>query len=332
MTKQTEAIKLVLKHAEPSFLSAGWTLVRSEGIKALREALAEQPAPITWTPEDGLRPQDIRVELYPPQPTSGMVVGMSKGVRLVHTPTGTVVECDTERSHHRNREVALKKLEAALAEQPAHPACDCGRNPHEMHRPGCAHAKSKVEYATQDQEARYRSHIENEWRKLNPEQTSQQEPLTDGFVQPVPDKCDRITWRGSYYPLPLVPPAQQELGVCGERRGACGIPCEPCEGKPDPDYVQQPAQPQQEPVAWMHEWEDGERIPMLMGRDDRNNDQPKSVRPLVYGDTSPPAQRKPLTGEEINQIEARWDASTHGSKIAFVVRETEAAHGIKENT
>lgn len=42
------------------------------------------------------------------------------------------------------------------------------------------------------------------------------------------------------------------------------------------------------------------------------------------------AQRKPLTGEEINQIEARWDASMHGSKIAFVVRETEAAHGIKE--
>ena len=45
--------------------------------------------------------------------------------------------------------------------------------------------------------------------------------------------------------------------------------------------------------------------------------------------TSPP-QRKPLTGEEMNQIEARWDASMHGSKIAFVVRETEAAHDIKE--
>lgn len=53
----------------------------------------------------------------------------------------------------------------------------------------------------------------------------------------------------------------------------------------------QPAQ-QQETVAWMHEWADGERIPMLMGRDDRNNDKPKTVRPLVYGDTSPqPAQQ-----------------------------------------
>lgn len=90
-----------------------------QAITALQAALAEQPAPATWTPEDELRPQDIRVEMYPPQPTSGMVVGMSKGVRLIHTPTGTIVECDTERSQHRNREVALKKLKAALAEQPA---------------------------------------------------------------------------------------------------------------------------------------------------------------------------------------------------------------------
>lgn len=28
------------------------------------------------------------------------------------------------------------------------------------------------------------------------------EPLTDYYVQKVPDKCDRITWRGSYYALP----------------------------------------------------------------------------------------------------------------------------------
>jgi hypothetical protein len=54
----------------------------------------------------------------------------------------------------------------------------------------------------------------------------------------------------------------------------------------------QPAPVQQEPVAWMHVWEDGEKIPMLQGRDDRNQDEPIDVRPLVYGDTSPqPAPR-----------------------------------------
>ena len=44
MTKQTEAIELVLKHAAPSFLSPGWTLVRSEDLAALQDALAAQPA------------------------------------------------------------------------------------------------------------------------------------------------------------------------------------------------------------------------------------------------------------------------------------------------
>lgn len=32
---------------------------------------------------------------------------------------------------------------------------------------------------------------------------AQAAPTTDSYVQPVPDKCDRITWRGSYYHLPL---------------------------------------------------------------------------------------------------------------------------------
>jgi hypothetical protein len=43
--------------------------------------------------------------------------------------------------------------------------------------------------------------------------------------------------------------------------------------------------PVQKPVAWMHEWEDGEMIPKLHPRDNRKMDKPKSVRPLVYADT-----------------------------------------------
>lgn len=38
--------------------------------------------------------------------------------------------------------------------------------------------------------------------------TTQAAPTTDSYVQPVPDKCDRITWRGSYYHLPLKAPQQ----------------------------------------------------------------------------------------------------------------------------
>jgi hypothetical protein len=38
-----------------------------------------------------------------------------------------------------------------------------------------------------------------------------QEPLTDGYVQLVPDKCDRIVWRTRYFHLPIAntPPAAQ---------------------------------------------------------------------------------------------------------------------------
>jgi hypothetical protein len=65
-------------------------------------------------------------------------------------------------------------------------------------------------------------------------------------------------------------------------------------------------QAQQEPVAWMHEWEDGERIPHLYPRDKRKMDKPVSVRPLVYADIKTQDGRKHrtwagLTDEEIAQ-------------------------------
>jgi hypothetical protein len=37
-----------------------------------------------------------------------------------------------------------------------------------------------------------------------------QAPLTETYVQPVPDYCDRITWRNRYYSLPLETPAAKE--------------------------------------------------------------------------------------------------------------------------
>ena len=37
------------------------------------------------------------------------------------------------------------------------------------------------------------------------------EPLTETYVQTVPDKCDRIVWRGSYYHLPLRAVAQEPV-------------------------------------------------------------------------------------------------------------------------
>jgi hypothetical protein len=59
------------------------------------------------------------------------------------------------------------------------------------------------------------------------------------------------------------------------------------------------AQPEQKPVAWMHEWEDGERIP-LMHNYSSDNDKPVSVRPLVFGDTTLPAAQ-PVQGATLQE-------------------------------
>jgi len=73
----------------------------------------------------------------------------------------------------------------------------------------------------------------------------------------------------------------------------------------------------QEPVAWMHEWDDGERIPMLRKRevDSSDIDSPKSVRPLVFGDITPPAApvQEPESFEQ-------WNAKQHGDpeEIGFL--------------
>jgi hypothetical protein len=115
-------------------------------------------------------------------------------------------------------------------------------------------------------------------------------------------------------------PAQ---GLCGGCKGSGWVTRDPDIGTDQECFVcggsgVYPKEPEQEPVAWAKFSAKGNIIDLLNEPDD-------DYTPLY---TTPP-QRKPLTPQEINQIEARWDASMHGSKIAFVVRETEAAHGIK---
>ena len=73
-----------------------------------------------------LKPEDIVVDIanYPPR---GMLVGIPVGVKITHKPTGIVVTEDSERSQHRNREVALQKLEKLVAEAQPAPMSDDNR-------------------------------------------------------------------------------------------------------------------------------------------------------------------------------------------------------------
>jgi hypothetical protein len=62
-----------------------------------------------------LSPGDVTVETYVIQ-QGGFIFRPPNGVRLIHKPTGLVVQCDSDRSQHRNRDAAWKELEKQLAE------------------------------------------------------------------------------------------------------------------------------------------------------------------------------------------------------------------------
>lgn len=50
-----------------------------------------------------------------PDPRTGIRLGPYNGVRVTHIPTGTYVDCDTERSQHKNRDKALEMLRRLIA-------------------------------------------------------------------------------------------------------------------------------------------------------------------------------------------------------------------------
>jgi peptide chain release factor 2 len=114
--------------------------------------------------------KDLRIDTYRSGGAGGQHVNMTdSAVRIVHNPTGIVVQCQNERSQHKNKATAMKMLRAKLYQ------LELEKRQAEIDANNAT--KKKIEWGSQ-----IRNYVIHPYRLVKDVRTGMETGDTDGFL------------------------------------------------------------------------------------------------------------------------------------------------------